>query len=137
MAKQEPTDTLAVRKEYVTRLTERIKSLNSPIAAPDLQYLYDVTRLQEFDFTSHAGSQESRVQFLLDSILTGGPEMLFGGQRYLAILITSPEWPLLVEELGRLVPLMDRLQETGSVTFDFGMQDGLGVEAELLIVKTN
>lgn len=97
MANQKSTDTIAVRKEYVTRLTERIKSLNSPITAPDLQYLYDVTRLQEFDFTSHAGSQESRVQYLLDRIFTSGPEMLFGGLRYLVILITSPEWPLLVD----------------------------------------
>lgn len=124
------------RETYMCRLTDRIEAMNSPLGKPDLKYLEEAKDIIELDFISSVNNPPERVPALINEIINHGPAYMFGGTAYLVLLVTSPEYPLLAEELGKLTPLMDKLQESGTVTFDFGTRHGLNSEVELFIIKS-
>lgn len=122
--------------KYIMTLEERIRELRSPLAGPDLQYLHEAKAIKEFMLTSCMHDRNRRIQCLMEEISSGSHDDLLGGSCYLIIIVTSPQCPLLVEELGMIAPYIERLQESGPVTFDFGTRPGMAEEAELLIVKS-
>ena len=115
---------------------DRIRAARPAFSDEGLSYLYRSEIIREYQYRTQAHDSERRMDYLVDEVIHRGHPDLLEGERYLVLVMTSPEYQLLMKELPAIGIIVEHLQDHGAVSFDFGIKDGLGKELEVLIVRS-
>ena len=125
-----------MEKATIDNLIERILSIGPGYSREGLAYLYEAESIQEYRFLTQAGDADKRMDYLIKEIIRCGQPNLLDGDKYLILVASSPEYQLLMKELPAIGTIVEHLQDHGSVSFDFGIKEGLDKELEVLIVRS-
>ena len=105
-----------------------------------MQYLFDTNFISEVWHHSRAYNVERRMDYLVE-LLTKYVESYQDADseqydRVLLLLITSPDYPLLMAEYAQFAENFAHFQAGGEAELYFGTDSSLGQEVKLLIVSS-
>ena len=128
------------RMSKVQKLIDAICSASPETDKNKLQYLFNTNLISEVWHHSRAYNVERRMDYLVE-LLTKYVESYQDADseqydRVLLLLITSPDYPLLMAEYAQFAENFAHFQAGGEAELYFGTDSSLGQEVKLLIVKS-
>lgn len=113
----------------------RILDRTDVFSRVQLSYLFDAEHVCETVYRSHAYGKRQRLYYLLETVTRyvidkGGPYALA-----LVILSVDPAHPLEEEEIAVFRQIIATLPAETDICWTIGTKEGLGEEAELMMIK--
>ncbi len=121
----------------------RVLERTANISREDLNYLFKAESISRHIYHSRAYDRTQRLTYLLRNLVHDETKEEDAAKyTHLVIVIsTDPAAPITEEELGRGFDILDYIlyqcpNPDAEVLWEFGTKEGLGDEAELLVLKS-